>query len=91
MLEHVGGGAIPYHNYFCVKMLVAVGRGEVVSAVILVLVILDTAYKGVVLLLMGMNYLELILHNFKIPIKSMFQALQAVVRSMQLVQWRYQR
>ena len=51
---------VPYHGYFCMKVSVPVGKSEVFSAVIPVLEVPDTAYNGVVPLLIGTNYLELI-------------------------------
>ena len=65
MLEHICGGAVPYHGYFCVKVLVPVGKCEVLSTVPMLLV-LDIAYNGMVPLLIGTNYLQLISHDFKI-------------------------
>ena len=82
VLVHVGGGAVPYYRYSCVKVSVPVGKGKVVSEVIPVLVVPYTAYNAVGPLLIGTNYSELISQDFKIPINSMCQALQTVVKSM---------
>ena len=61
-----------YHAMlFCVMVSVPVGNGKMFCAGIPVLVVPDTAYNDMVLLLIRMNYLELILHDFLNPINSM--------------------